>query len=138
MTFIVEGKKFYAHKIVLSLISEHFRGMFKSGMAESKMEEIVIDDVTYPVFNSIMYFLYTGEFHFGADWDGQESSIDHLHEFLRISDKYMLEDVKIECEVRLKNMMTDENLGDILTWAETYNADNLRDYCIWYRTNKSS
>ena len=32
VTFIVEGKKFYAHKVILSLISDHFRQMFKSGM----------------------------------------------------------------------------------------------------------
>ncbi len=48
----------------------------------------------------------------------------------------MLEDVKIECEIRLRNMITDENLGNILTWAETYNADNLKDYCLWYRASK--
>lgn len=28
ITFVVEGRKFYAHKIVLSLISEHFHCMF--------------------------------------------------------------------------------------------------------------
>ncbi len=70
VTFIVEGKKFFAHKLVLSLISDHFRGMFKSGMVEASSEEIVIDDVTYPVFSSIMHFLYTGDFHFGAEMEG--------------------------------------------------------------------
>ena len=70
VTFIVQGHKFYAHKVILSLISDHFRSMFKSGMAESKMQEIVLDDVSYPVFSSIMHFLYTGDFHFGADMEG--------------------------------------------------------------------
>jgi N-acetylneuraminic acid mutarotase len=95
ITFIVEGRKFFAHKIVLSLISEHFHCMFCSGMKESKTSEIVIDDVSFPIFSSIMHFLYTGEFEFGAEMEGQEHSLDHLHEFLRFSDRYMLSEVKM-------------------------------------------
>lgn len=85
--------------------------MFKSGMIESSKQEIVIDDVSYPIFSSIMHFLYTGKFQFGAEMEGQETSLDHLHEFLRVSDKYVLEDVKIECEIRLKNSVNDANVG---------------------------
>ena len=40
VTFIVQGHKFYAHKVILSLISDHFRSMFKSGMAESNMHKL--------------------------------------------------------------------------------------------------
>jgi hypothetical protein len=35
ITFIVEGKPFYAHKIVVSLLSERFRIMLKAGLSES-------------------------------------------------------------------------------------------------------
>ncbi len=79
-----------------------------------------------------MRFLYTGEVQFGAETEGQEGSIDHLHEFLRISDKYMLEEFKLECEIRLRNMMSSSNVKSIHNWAELYNADNLKDYCEWY------
>lgn len=134
VTFIVEGKKYFAHKLVLSLISDHFRSMFKSGMVEAKKQEIVIEDVSYPIFSSIMNFLYTGEFQFGAEMEGQEHSVDHLHEFLRVSDKYMLEDVKLECEIRLKDYVGTQ--PRIQEWAEMYNADNLKAYCEWYQTTK--
>lgn len=40
-----------------------------------------------------MHYLYTGEFHFGADTEGQELSIEYLFEFLRVADEYILEDV---------------------------------------------
>ncbi len=95
ITFIVENKKFYAHKIVLSLISEHFHVMFCSGMMDSKTNEIVIEDVSYPIFYSIMHFLYTGEFEFGAEMEGQEHSLEQLHEFLRFADRFMLNDIKL-------------------------------------------
>jgi hypothetical protein len=40
ITFIVEGKKFHAHKLILSLLSERFKAMFSNGMIESKKSEI--------------------------------------------------------------------------------------------------
>lgn len=68
--------------------------MFTNGMKESKMTEIEITNISYPVFSSIMHYLYTGEFHFGADTEGQEFSLDYLFEFLRVADEYILEDVR--------------------------------------------
>ena len=72
--------------------------MFSSGMQESSKNEIVVQNVSYPVFSSIMHYLYTGDFHFGADTEGQEVSLEYLLEFLRVSDEYLLEDVKLKCE----------------------------------------
>lgn len=40
-----------------------------------------------------MHYLYTGDFHFGADTEGQELSLDYVFEFLRVADEYILEDV---------------------------------------------
>ena len=68
--------------------------MFTTGMKESKITEIIITNISYPVFSSIMHYLYTGDFHFGADTEGQELSLDYLFEFLRVSDEYILEDVR--------------------------------------------
>lgn len=67
--------------------------MFSNGMLESSQREFAIGNISYPVFSSIMHYLYTGDFHFGADLEGQEHSIDYLFEFLRVSDEYILEDV---------------------------------------------
>ena len=35
VTFIVEGKPFYAHKNIISILCEKYRAMFKAGMLES-------------------------------------------------------------------------------------------------------
>lgn len=35
VTFMVEGKPFYAHKNIVSILSEKYRAMFKAGMLES-------------------------------------------------------------------------------------------------------
>ena len=44
--------------------------MFTNGMIESKQKNIEIKNISYPVFSSIMHYLYTGDFHFGADTEG--------------------------------------------------------------------
>ena len=45
-----------------------------------------------------MHYLYTGDFHFGADTEGQERSLDYLFEFLRVADEYILEDVLLNID----------------------------------------
>ena len=62
VTFIVEGKPFYGHKIVISQLSEKLKAMFSghrnkgeedqstSGFIESKQTDIKIDNVSYPIF----------------------------------------------------------------------------------------
>ncbi len=36
ITFIVDGKPYYAHKVVVSLLSERFETMLKAGLCESE------------------------------------------------------------------------------------------------------
>ncbi|KAJ0397565.1 hypothetical protein P43SY_003440 [Pythium insidiosum] len=62
VTFLVEGRVVYGHKMVLSLLSERFRGMFTGGFRESQQREIVIPEIRYCVFLRMMEYLYTGEF----------------------------------------------------------------------------
>lgn len=104
-------------------------------MQESKQDKIVIDDVSYPIFSSIMHFLYTGEFEFGAEMEGQEHSLDHLHEFLRLSDLYMLDEVKMYCEKRLSEALNHDNYAEIYEAADRYGADSLLAYCTWYKNH---
>lgn len=102
-------------------------------MQESKKSKIVIEDVSYPIFSAIMLFLYTGEFEFGAEMEGQEHSLEHLHEFLRLSDLYMLDEVKMYCEKRLSEALNIDNFNEIYEAADRYSAENLIKYCLWYK-----
>ena len=102
--------------------------MFSSGMQDSKTNEIILEDVSYPIFSSIMYFLYTGEFEFGAEMEGQEHSLEHLHEFLRFSDRFMLNEIKMHCEKRMSEILNHDNYDEIYAYADTYNAEDLMAY----------
>jgi len=54
VTFIVENKKFFGHKIIISQLSEKFKAMFsgqgQGGFIESNSNIIKIDNISYPIF----------------------------------------------------------------------------------------
>lgn len=63
VSFIVQDKVFYAHKIIVSMLSEKYKAMFTGGLKESQGHQtIVINHISYEVFEQIMQYLYTGDF----------------------------------------------------------------------------
>ncbi|KAE8878006.1 hypothetical protein PF003_g37885 [Phytophthora fragariae] len=60
ISFLVEGRVVYAHKLILSALSERFRGMFSSGFREARESQIIVPDVRYEVFVLLLEYLYTG------------------------------------------------------------------------------
>ena len=91
VTFMVEGKPFYAHKNIVSLLSEKYRAMFKAGMMESQSQQVVpITHISYTVFEQIMGYLYSGEFSFR---EGDEDNIETIIDILRVADEEFLDDV---------------------------------------------
>ncbi|RLN86341.1 hypothetical protein BBJ28_00007462 [Nothophytophthora sp. Chile5] len=60
ISFLVEGRVVFAHKLILSALSARFRGMFSSGFVESRAAQIAVPDVRYEVFLRLLEYLYTG------------------------------------------------------------------------------
>ncbi|GAA0177007.1 hypothetical protein LIER_29643 [Lithospermum erythrorhizon] len=60
----VEGYDFVAklHKVILSLWSFPFMKMFTNGMRESNSSRIYMKDVSFDAFQTMLEFMYTGEF----------------------------------------------------------------------------
>jgi BTB/POZ domain len=62
VTFLVQGRQFFAHRIIVAQLSEKFRTMLTAGFQESQVQQIKIDDISYEVFSDLMTYLYTGRF----------------------------------------------------------------------------
>ena len=94
VTFVVEGKPFYAHKSIISILSEKYRAMFKAGMMESQTDKTMIrvDHISYPVFELIMKYLYTGYFEPCAEY---LQSIEMMVDILRVADEEFLDEVSL-------------------------------------------
>ncbi|EEF41701.1 protein binding protein, putative [Ricinus communis] len=89
VTFLVEGKRFYAHRICLLASSDAFRAMFDGGYKERDAKDVEIPNIRWDVFELMMRFIYTGS----VDVD-----IEIAQDLLRAADQYLLEGLKRLCE----------------------------------------
>lgn len=60
-TFIVSGKHFKVHKLILSLSSEYFDTMFKSAFKEKDENNSIIKDQDPAIFLQMLEFIYKGK-----------------------------------------------------------------------------
>ncbi|CAG8450145.1 3389_t:CDS:2 [Diversispora eburnea] len=68
-TFSDTEEKLRASKIVLASRSKYFNTMFNGYWVESNVNTIYIKDVSYIVFKTIIYFLYTGQIDKNLNFD---------------------------------------------------------------------
>eukprot|EP01117_Protostelium_nocturnum_P016092 TRINITY_DN6312_c0_g1_i1.p1 TRINITY_DN6312_c0_g1~~TRINITY_DN6312_c0_g1_i1.p1 ORF type:complete len:1595 (-),score=487.74 TRINITY_DN6312_c0_g1_i1:214-4998(-) len=101
--FNVEGKKIYAHKLILCFSSEVFERMFKSGMKESGIGIVEIHSqewCTYEALWIFLHYLYTGMIKsqtYRMD-PPSENSAQVVCTLLRLADEYLVEYLRQFCE----------------------------------------
>ena len=61
VTFLVEGRKFHAHRIALLASSDTFKAMFDGHYREKEASTIPIPNIRFCVFQAMMHCIYTGE-----------------------------------------------------------------------------
>jgi len=113
-----------AHSQVLAARSPVFNRMLQNGMKESSSKEIHITDTTEELFREFLNYLYTGRYN-----DRQE---ELTPDFLLLADKYDVRGLKLECERKLSNHLTVENVMQKLWLADTYNSPFLKQYALDY------
>ncbi|XP_028785304.1 ARM REPEAT PROTEIN INTERACTING WITH ABF2-like [Neltuma alba] len=123
VTFLVEGKRFYAHRICLLASSDAFRAMFDGGYREKDARDIEIPNIRWEVFELMMRFIYTGSV---------DVTLDIAQELLRAADQYLLEGLKRLCEYAIAQDISLETVSSMYELSEAFNAISLRDTCIVY------
>lgn len=123
VTFLVEGKRFYAHRIALLASSDAFRAMFDGGYREKDMRDIEIPNIKWEVFELMMRFIYTGSV---------EISPDVAQDLLRAADQYLLEGLKRLCEYAIAQAVNLDNIFSMYELSEAYNAMLLQQTCILF------
>ncbi|KMZ74796.1 arm repeat protein interacting with abf2 [Zostera marina] len=123
VAFLVEGKRFFAHRIALLASSDAFRAMFDGGYREKDAKDIAIPNIRWPVFELMMRFIYTGSV---------EVTLDIAQDLLRASDQYLLEGLKRLCEYSIAQNVSLDNVTDMFELSESYNAMSLRHTCILF------
>ncbi|KAJ4849009.1 hypothetical protein Tsubulata_033336 [Turnera subulata] len=96
ITFIVEGKRFYAHRICLLASSDAFRAMFDGGYRERNAEDVEIPNIRWDVFELMMRFIYTGSV---------QVNVEIAQDLLRAADQYLLDGLKRLCEYAIAKIV---------------------------------
>ncbi|KAJ6318587.1 hypothetical protein OIU76_014024 [Salix suchowensis] len=123
VTFLVEGRQFFAHKICLLASSDAFRAMFDGGYREKDARDIEIPNIRWEVFELMMRFIYTGSV---------DVTLIVAQDLLRAADQYLLEGLKRLCEYTIAQDITLENIGSMYELSEAFHAISLRHRCILF------
>ncbi|XP_059438163.1 ARM REPEAT PROTEIN INTERACTING WITH ABF2-like [Corylus avellana] len=123
ITFLVEGKQFYAHRICLLASSDAFRAMFDGGYRERDAKDIDIPNIRWDVFELMMRFIYTGSI---------EVNLEIAQDLLKAADQYLLDGLKRLCEYAIAQDICVENVSMMYEFSEAFNAMSLRQACILF------
>jgi hypothetical protein len=141
VTFIVQGRKVFGHKMVLSIVSECFRAMFTNGFRESDEMEIEIPDCTYASFIAVMEYIYTGTLPNNVLDVMHSSSVNEqprhfrdrnlvrLVEILELADRFFLDHLKQVCESKLRHAVNVDTVEYLLPVAQKTNSSQLLAIC---------
>ncbi|XP_034535121.1 ankyrin repeat and BTB/POZ domain-containing protein 2-like [Notolabrus celidotus] len=119
VTFMVDGRPFFAHRVLLMSASEQFRQM----LSDSPDDIIHISHMTYSTFQTMMKSLYCG------GTDGLTVTHSEAIQLLPVSSFFQLRGLQRSCEVKLSQNLTLENVVHIYQTAQHHGAAALCRYC---------
>ncbi|XP_048013975.1 ankyrin repeat and BTB/POZ domain-containing protein 2 isoform X2 [Megalobrama amblycephala] len=123
--FLVEGKPFYAHGVLLLTASDRFKTLLALNGSDSTQprKDIEISNVKYNIFQMMMSYLYCG---------GTESLkmvVSELLELLSASSLFQLRALQRHCEILCAQSIDLDNAVNIYQTAKAHGAVELITYC---------
>ncbi|XP_034018856.1 ankyrin repeat and BTB/POZ domain-containing protein BTBD11-A isoform X2 [Thalassophryne amazonica] len=125
VTFLVEGKPFYAHKVLLFTASPRFKSLLQNRPA-AENTCIEISHVKYNIFHLVMQYLYYG---------GTESlqiRNTEVMELLSAAKFFQLEALQRHCEIICSKNITTETCVDLYKHAKFLGAAELTVFIEGY------
>ncbi|KAM9302406.1 ankyrin repeat and BTB/POZ domain-containing protein 2 [Gastrophryne carolinensis] len=124
VTFLVEGKLFYAHKVLLITASNRFKSLMTNmGHTEDSNLTIEITDIKYSVFQMMMQYLYCG----GTESIQVPTSI--ILELLSAASHFQLDALQRHCEILCSQAISIDNCVSIYKYAKIHSAVELASFC---------
>ncbi|XP_038131537.1 ankyrin repeat and BTB/POZ domain-containing protein 2 isoform X2 [Cyprinodon tularosa] len=121
VTFLVEGKPFYGHKVLLITASDKFKSLLVSDGRPGK--EIEISDVKYHIFQMMMSYLYCG------GTESLKTNVQDLLELLSAANQFQLVLLQRHCELLCSQHINLDNAVNIYKTAEINGSVELRAFC---------
>lgn len=119
-SFIVTGKVFKAHKLILGITSPVFEAMFYGPLSSDEMIEIT--DINSSTFQLLINYIYT---------DNVEiTSIDQAFLLLYASRKYLLEQLCDICIAYIKANISVDNVIEVLNYPDFMHDNQLISFSL--------
>jgi speckle-type POZ protein len=145
VTFLVEGTKIQAHKLVLAMRSPVFAAEFRWHINESAFHTcLTVDDMTASTFRAMLRFIYTDELPIKASNNSttqgayKERYASRRREamardLLVAADRYDLERLRLMCQnILVESIDTSTVIGTLLLVRGRDTCRQLEDSCIEY------
>ncbi|XP_072475290.1 ankyrin repeat and BTB/POZ domain-containing protein 2 [Notamacropus eugenii] len=125
VTFLVEGKLFYAHKVLLVTASNRFKTLMtnKSEQDGNSSKTIEISDMKYNIFQLMMQYLYYG------GTESMEIPTADILELLSAASLFQLDALQRHCEIMCSQTISMESSVNIYKYAKIHNAPELALFC---------
>uniref|UniRef100_A0A672GKJ7 Ankyrin repeat and BTB/POZ domain-containing protein 2 n=1 Tax=Salarias fasciatus TaxID=181472 RepID=A0A672GKJ7_SALFA len=125
VTFVVEGKPFYGHKVLLITASDRFKSLLAaSGPDGTPNKEIQISDVKYGIFQMMMSYLYCG------GTESLKTKVPDLLELLSAANLFQLRALQRHCELVCSQNISLDNAVSIYKAAKV--TPPLSSFCEGY------
>ncbi|XP_063697314.1 ankyrin repeat and BTB/POZ domain-containing protein 2 [Culicoides brevitarsis] len=124
VTFRVEGRIFYGHKIVLVTAAPRLQNMLSSKINDgTTTPTIQINDIRYHIFELVMQFLYSG------GCNALDVATEDVLELMAAASFFQLDKLLRYTESRCAEMVDIDNVVAMYIHAKVYNATKLMEYC---------
>ncbi|XP_054834143.1 BTB/POZ domain-containing protein 9 isoform X1 [Eublepharis macularius] len=127
VTFIVEKKRFPAHRVILAARCQYFRALLYGGMRESQPEaEIPLQDTTAEAFTMLLKYIYTGR----AILRDEKEEV--LLDFLSLAHKYGFPELEDSTSEYLCTILNIQNVCMTYDVASLYSLHKLTCMCCMF------
>ncbi|XP_010998875.3 ankyrin repeat and BTB/POZ domain-containing protein 2 isoform X1 [Camelus dromedarius] len=125
VTFLVEGKLFYAHKVLLVTASNRFKTLMtnKSEHDGDNGKTIEISDMKYHIFQLMMQYLYYG------GTESMDIPTSDILELLSAASLFQLDALQRHCEILCSQTLSVESAVNTYKYAKIHNAPELALFC---------
>lgn len=124
-TYVVQGKEFKVHKIILSLASPVFHGTFTCGLGETAENMATIEDCEPEMFQHFLHYIYKGI----LPEDLHETAL----ELYKLAHVYQIESLQNICYHHIMNTkLNEENSVELYEASIVYDLEKLKTSCWSY------
>ncbi|XP_050296908.1 inhibitor of Bruton tyrosine kinase [Anthonomus grandis grandis] len=113
-----------AHKCILAARLDYFASLFSSRWKGGETSRISMP-FSKGVVEGLLEFLYTDTLD-----KLNEKDTDQLFKIIILADQFFVTRLKDQCENILSNLLTIKNAIQLLTFADAYHADSLKETCF--------